>query len=198
MRNRALLLALLASLAGCQAVQDVLAAADKPTARVTAVHFADLSLQGIGLVFDVEIRNPYSVSLPLLGMDVALSSRGKQFLSGASEVSGTVPAKGSRTVPVRADVDFAGMRPVVTAVTPAPLVPWKAALTRSVDAPGVGRLALPLSKSGELPVPTVPGVSLKRIEWRKLTLDEAQAVLHVDLKNTNSFVLDLVSRGYEL
>ena len=131
-------------------------------------------------------------------MDVALSSRGKQFLSGASEVSGTVPAKGSRTVPVRADVDFAGMLSVVTSVKPGAVVPWKADLTLSVDAPGVGRLALPLSKSGELPVPTVPGVSLKRIEWRKLTLDEAQAVLHVDLKNTNSFVLDLVTLGYDL
>lgn len=190
--------AAIVALSGCQAVQNTLAGMDKPTARVTGVQFADLSLQSIGLVFDVEVQNPYSVGLPLLGMDVALSSKGQQFLSGASEVSGVVPAKGLRTIPVRTSVTFAGLLGVLKAVKPGALVPYVADLTLSVDAPAVGKLALPLSKEGELPIPAVPSVSLKRIEWKKLQLDEAQAVFYLDLGNTNSFALDLGRFDYDL
>ena len=58
-----------------------------------------------------------------------------------------------------------------------------------MDAPVVGRLALPVRHRSELPVPTVPDVSLKTVEFETLKPDEVKAVLAIDVSNGNAFAL---------
>ena len=194
----ALLSALCLSLLACDTLQDVLTAMDKPSARVQAVRFGDLSLDAATLLFDVEISNPYSVPLPLLDADYKLASTGTAFLSGTADIGGTIPANGSRTVTLPATVAFANLLKSVQGVKLGSLVPYQADLSLAVDAPGVGRLALPISKKGELPVPNVPRVSLSSVRWDKLTLGEAAATLSIDVTNTNQFKLALQQMGYDL
>ena len=189
-------MALMAS--GCESLQSLLGSADKPSVRVTGVHFQDLSLESLKLVFDTEVTNPYEVPLPLVNLDYSLSSAGKEFLSGKAPVQGSIPAKGSQVVPLPAALSFVPALKVLEGVKPGSIVPYEARLKLSVDAPVVGILALPVSHSGSLPIPALPEVHLPQVEWKSLSLDSASAVIHLSVKNTNQFPVDLQKLAFGL
>lgn len=192
--NRPALTIVILLLGGCQAM-DRLA---KPSASIKGVHLQDFTLQAATLLFDVEVANPYSVPLPLADIEYRLASAGKTFLSGQAPVSGSVPAGGKRVLPVPARVTFSDFLAIMENIHPGELVPYSAALGLTVQPPGVGPLHLDLNKEGEFPIPTVPEVSLDRVEWQTLTLDQAGATLHVRVKNTNRFPIDLSRLAYAL
>jgi LEA14-like dessication related protein len=99
---------------------------------------------------------------------------------------------------VTAAVRFADLLRVLSGVKPGALVPYAADFKVGVDAPGVGRLTLPLRKEGEVPIPTVPDVRLTKVEWTRLELTEARAVLHLAVDNRNAFAVDLARLGFDL
>jgi len=184
---------------GCASMQDVIAGLDKPAARVTGASLQDLSLQGVGVLFDVEIRNPYSVPLPLLNLEYDLATEaGKPFIAGVAEMSGTVPAGGRRTVQLPANITFARLLETADDLKPGDVVSYDANLTMAVDAPGIGRMALPMRKTGKVPVPAVPNIELATITWDKLALAEASGAIQVKMVNTNSFTLGLNAMDYDL
>lgn len=194
-----LLLALLPGLVGCAQAQEFLGLSDRrPTARVVGASLQDWDLTSATLLFDVEIENPYGAPLPLVNLGYALSSRGEQFLSGQADIQGTVPAQGTRTVPVPMRVSFPELVAAARGVRPGQVVPYTADMTLAVDAPIVGRLSLPLRREGQLPVPAPPEVELARLRWEQLTLEEASAVLDLRMRNTNEFAMDLGELEYSL
>ena len=182
-------------MAGCAGLGDFVA---KPTVEIDAVRFADLSLSQITLEFDVGVTNPYSVPLPVTQAAFRLASRGTTFLSGASEEQGSIPAGGREVYPVRATVPFAALLSALSGVKPGAVVPFEAKLDLSVDTPVLGKITLPLSKSGDLPVPAVPDVSLPKIRLDNASLSDVAATLSIGLGNTNSFPLDLASGRFRV
>jgi len=87
---------IVALLAGCQSMQDLIGAAPKPTAHVIGAGIRGLSLENIVLLFDVEVDNPYATSLPLVDLRYSLASGGKTFLEGTVQPTGSIPPRGSR------------------------------------------------------------------------------------------------------
>jgi LEA14-like dessication related protein len=199
--HRFALLVLIASLVllgGCESVQKLLADMDKPTASIKGVRFASLSLDQVGLVFDIEVDNPYAVAMPLTNIDYGLASGGAALASGQASLDGVVPARGSRVIAMPVNLAVAELLKAGSDMRPGKVLPYKADLGLSVDAPGVGPLKLPMSHSGEVPVPAVPRISLQSVDFQSLTLSEASAVLKVDIENTNEFPIDLNALGYAL
>ena len=135
----------------------------KPTAEIVGAQIQNLSLTSTTLLFDVDVSNPYSTALPLTDADYALESRGVEFLNGAAELQGAIPAHGSKVVQLPVTVDFMQLLRAVDGVELGSVVPYDADLGLSVESPWAGVLRLPLSRSGELTVPS----------REDLTLDEA-------------------------
>lgn len=189
---------LLLLLCGCSALDGMLAGAQKPGARVVGVDIAGLSFDSVDLKFDVEVSNPYGVPLPIAAIDYALGTGGRPFLNGNTEEQGTIPAKGARVVPVTAKVGFMSLLETVSGIRPGAMVPYEAEIGFSVDVPGGQRLRLPVRDSGTFPVPTVPTVTLTQIKWESLSLNEASAVLGLEVGNGNSFSFNLDGLSYAL
>jgi len=192
-----MLLASAAMLGGCGVVGDLLDL-QKPTARVTGVSLRDVRLDAATLLFDVEVSNPYSVALPLVNVDYALASKGASFLSGKADVQGTIPARSSRTVSLPARVTYRELLSSLQGVRPGAVVPYTAEMGLSVDAPAVGALRLPVQKSGELPVPAAPDVTVSEIRWDAVTLDRAGGTVRLAVVNRNEFPLKLSKLTYAL
>jgi LEA14-like dessication related protein len=169
---------------------------EEPDVRVTGVALQGFSLEEVTLAFDVEVENPYSVALPLVDLDYALSSGGSPFLSGQSSLSGTVPAGSSRQVTLPATITYARLVHALSGVRPGAVIPYTANLGLSVDAPVLGRVRIPLRKEGELPVPAVPEVKIANVEWDRLGLNEARGRVTLEVANTNGFSLDLSKMTY--
>jgi LEA14-like dessication related protein len=184
--------------AGCQTLESILQTAPKPAARIIGTELKNLSLDRIDLVFNVEVANPYAVDLPLLDLAYNVSSGGTSLLQGSIKPSGAVPARGTSVIQLPARITFASLIRTLKGVRPGSVVPYKADLTLGVDAPVVGRLTLPLSKSGELPVPAAPEVELASFEIAKLGMDETKATAKLQVKNTNPFALNLSKLSIEL
>src|SRR6185295_16459536 len=96
----ATLVVLCVALASCESMNDLLKSAPKPTARVAGASLKGLTLEKVDLVFDVDIANPYDVSLPLTELGYSLNSGGQKLFEGSVQPSGTIPARGSKVVQV--------------------------------------------------------------------------------------------------
>ena len=184
--------------AGCQALEGILESSGKPTARIIGTELKNLSVEKIDLIFNVEVANPYAVNLPLVNLTYDVGSRGTSLLNGSIKPSGSVQAHGTSLIQVPARITFASLFKTLKGVKPGSVVPYQADLTLGVDAPVVGMLTLPMSKSGELPVPAAPDVELSSFEVAKLSLDETKATAKLQVKNTNSFALNLSKLSIEL
>ena len=191
-------LMLIAMLAGCQSMNDMLKMAPKPSARVADVKFRGVTLDKLDLVFDVEVSNPYSASLPLLRVSYQLASGGQKILDGALPTGTSIPASGSSLVALPVSVQFASLLRTLQGVRPGSVVPYEASFDVSVDAPVVGPRSLPVSHRGELPVPAVPDVSLVSFDVGAMSLDKVEATARLRVKNTNQFAVDLGMLSFDL
>ena len=141
--------ATLASATGCGIL-------DKPSAEILGVRLQDVSLTDATMLFDVKVDNPYAVPLPLSNVDYALSSLGQQFLTGKADVQGSVPAGGSKDLAVPVRISFLELIRAVKGARPGSAIPYKADLGLSVDMPVTGPLRVPMSRQGELSIPSAP------------------------------------------
>jgi LEA14-like dessication related protein len=180
---------------GCQSMQDIIGSAPKPTAHVIGASIRGLSLENIVLLFDVEVENPYATSLPLIDIGYSLTSGGMKFLEGTVKPTGSIPARGKQVIQLPATVQFSSLFATLKGLKPGAIVPYTADFKLGVDAPILGRIDVPLSKSGELPVPAVPQVELTSLAIGKLSLDQITASAKLQVKNTNQFPLDLTKLG---
>jgi LEA14-like dessication related protein len=194
-RFAAIALICAALVAGCQSMQDMIGNAPKPTAHVIGASIRGLSLQNIVLLFDIEVENPYAVALPLADLGYTLTSNGKNFLEGSMKPTGTIPSHGKQVLQVPATVQFSSLTSVLKGVKPGSVVPYTANFKIGVDTPVVGHVDVPLSKSGELPVPAVPRVEMASFAVEKLGIDQIKATAKLQIHNNNEFPLDLKKFG---
>jgi len=197
-RVAATLIVLCVALASCESMNDLLKSAPKPTARVAGASLKGLTLEKVDLVFDVDIANPYDVSLPLTELGYSLNSGGQKLFEGSVQPSGTIPARGSKVVQVPVGLKFSSVMAALKGVRPGSVVPYKADFSVGLDAPVVGRMNVPLSHSGEVPIPAVPDVSVVAFDVDSLNFDKVQATAKLNVKNTNQFPLDLSKLGFNL
>lgn len=185
-------------IAGCSSLQDAIDAAPKPTARILGAGVRNLSLQSLDLVFDVEVSNPYSVSLPLVDLTYTLGSGKQQFLAGGIKPSGSVPAKGSSVIQLPARLDLGAVLKTLSGVRPGAVVPYRAEIDVVVDAPLLGNMTLPLKRNGEIPIPAVPEITLVSFDVGELSLERISATAKLRVKNTNQFQIDLTRFRFDL
>ena len=181
--------------AGCQSMQDMIGGVPKPTAHVIGVSIRGLSLENVVLLFDVEVQNPYAAGLPLIDLGYSLTSGGTKFLEGTVTPTGSIPARGSQVLQVPATVPFSSLYTTLKGIKPGATVPYTADFRIGVNVPVLGKIDVPLSKSGEFPVPAVPQVELSSLAVGKLSLDQMKATAILQIKNTNQFPLDLTRLG---
>lgn len=184
--------------AGCKSLQDIAGMTQKPTARVVGSSIRGLSLQNAVLLFDVEVANPYAAPLPLADLSYTLHSNGRKILDGGVQPSGTVPARGTQILQLPVTVGFAPVLAAFKDVKAGSVLPYRVDFRISVDAPGVGKMEIPLSKSGELPIPAIPEVEVTKFEIGKLGLDQTNGTVKLQVRNTNQFPLDLKKLGMSL
>jgi LEA14-like dessication related protein len=189
---------LLVGLSACQSMRDALAAADRPTARITGASLADLSLDAADLLLDVEVANPYGVALPTPTFDYRLTTDDAQLLEGRYTAEGPIEANGRRTLRVPVGIVFADLLRAGRGVKLGDVLPYRADVTLSTTAPGIGEVALPLSRSGELPIPAPPTIALAGIDIDNLSLTSADLTVHADVTNPNAFRLALSTLNYDL
>lgn len=182
-------------LAGCAgALRDV----PRPSVVVEAVKLQGLTLQSVTLRWELRVENPYSVALPLDRIRYTVKTRNDTFLQGSLATEVSVPAHGTKRVPVSVNVPFDRLMSEVRAVESGTVVPYTGTLKLNVETPLTGSLTLTGRTDGEFPVPAPPILRLRHLTWDELSLQRARADLAFDVRNPNEFALSVQTFSYEL
>ena len=136
-------------------VRDLTALIEKPEAELTDISVGHVGHDGATLAGRIDVRNPYSHAIPVCEISYSLKSAGREVASGTMPDPGSLAAGGTTRldVPVKVPYDF-----LVSLVKDAGRdrdIDYEMRVGLTVDLPILGNFTLPLTKSGELKLPTL-------------------------------------------
>jgi len=198
--GRSLLLALLllssVGLGGCALLQ-TLAGDKRPELTFREVRFTGWSLDQVHLDVIYELDNPYDIPLSLASVAYDLEVEGRKILSGAPKEGLKIQPRKSQQLVFPASVRFLDVIPTVEALFRKSALGYRASGEIGVQTP-VGVIGLPLSKSGDIDVPTLPSIELASVSVPKKSLTQATVEVALDLTNRNDFAIPMAGIDYAL
>ena len=145
--------------AGCETTRDIQYDM-KPAVRLEAMRFGGVELDYATLLFDVEIDNPYRVSLPVQRLRYALISDGHTFLTATALDNVTVPPNTKKLLTLSDQVTYARLLRALGG-EPGSTIPFKAELTLSLDTPDSGWINLHAENEGNIVLPEPPEIKVE-------------------------------------
>lgn len=133
---------------GCSALN-----VQKPTGTITGMNVKSIDASGFTMNFDVDLKNPNTVALPLTAADYKLGLGGVNVVEGKAKPEGTIPAGGSKTVSLPVTLTYENLLAAENAILKGGGdVPYSLDGGLAVDAgmPMLGELRVPLQYSGTL------------------------------------------------
>ncbi|KOR32473.1 hypothetical protein TI05_07080 [Achromatium sp. WMS3] len=103
-------------------------------------------------MFNVDVQNPYAIALPLLDIDYNIVSEQNKLFSGQADLNTTIPAAQSKTIALPVQINYSDLIKVARLGS---TIPYQANIGLSFNAPVIGKMRLPLSKTGNLKIPTI-------------------------------------------
>lgn len=170
----------------------------KPDADLSGIHIPHISLHKAEIVVDVTIKNPNPVPIPLVDIDYLIESDGRKLVSGLIPDAGTIHAHGSEVVKIPVVLIFDDIKNTYSDIKPGSIIPYKVRVALLIDVPIIGRITIPLEKTGEIPIPYKPDVDVEKIKFKKFSFEQTDADLHLKLENKNDFDLGLNALDYEI
>lgn len=190
-----LALAAALTLAGCASL-DLAGIVKKPEVTVTGAEIELLTFDEARVRFDVALANPNPVGVSLAGFDYRLTIDGVELLTGTVEKAVSIPARGSSTIPVPVAFRYDALISAVASLTDAAESPYQMSVGFSFDVPVLGKVRVPGSLKGTIPVIRVPRVRVSGLRLEQLTLEAASLALSLEIRNPNGFPFTLEAMEY--
>ena len=191
----ALVLALALGMSGCESF-NLSGMLKNPEVSVSGAEIEQLAFDGARVRFDVKVSNPNPVGVRLAGFDYRLTLDGTEFLTGTVDQAVSIAARGASTIPVPVAFRYENLLAAVARLAEAAETPYEMAVGFSFELPVLGKVRVPASFKGVLPVLRAPGVSVAALRLDRLTLTAASLVLSLDIRNPNDFSLGLQGLDY--
>ncbi|PVV20053.1 MAG: hypothetical protein B6D79_14825 [gamma proteobacterium symbiont of Ctena orbiculata] len=187
-------------LQGCSSLEQVdrVMEGRKPTAQVEGVRLSGLDLEGLDLVFDVNIDNPNPFAIDLTGCDYDLQLFERSFLKGQQSRGLSLAAKSGSKVQVPLRLGFRQLLSTYQALKSAHQASYRLDLGLGFQMPLIGSLRLPINVEGDFPVPKIPQLRIKSLAIKQLSLEKADLLLQLQVDNPNNFSLLLEQLNYHL
>lgn len=170
----------------------------KPTARLTDTRLANINFQQADLVFDLAVDNRNPVAIKLAGLNYDLKIENHSLISGVTAKGLEIKPASTSTVQLPVTLKFDDLRKLPGELWQKDRFAYQLDTKIVVDLPIIGNYAIPLSKSGELPVPKLPDIKVKDVKVNKLSFMAAELVAQVEIDNPNAFDLGFSDFNYQL
>lgn len=170
----------------------------KPTARLTGTHLANINFEQADLVFDLAVENQNPVAINLAGLNYDLKIENQSLISGVTAQGLEIKPVSTSTVQLPVTLKFDDLRKLPDELWQKDRFVYQLDTKIVVDLPIIGNYAIPLSRSGELPVPKMPVIKVKGVKIKNLSLAAAEVVAQVEIDNPNAFDLAFSDFDYQL
>ena len=127
----------------------------KPTAAVTGMVVKGVDAKGFTMNFNVDLKNPNAMALPLTAADYKLGLAGMNVLDGKAKPEGSIPAGGSKSIVLPVTMTYenllAAEQGIVKSGGNVPYV-LDGGLSLNTGTPMLGDIRVPLQYNGTLPL----------------------------------------------
>ena len=169
-----------------------------PTARLVDARLAGIDFQQVDLVFDLAVENQNPVAIKLAGLNYDFKVENHSLLSGVTAQGVEIKPAATSTVELPLSLKFDDLRKLPGELWQQDRFEYQLNTKFVVDLPIVGNYAIPVTKTGELPVPKIPKISIKDIQIKKMGLKAAELLARVEIDNPNAFDLSFSHLDYQL
>jgi len=125
----------------------------KPTGNVTGMSVGEVNATGFTMNFDVDVKNPNTVALPLTAADYTVGFAGVNVAKGKAKPEGSIPAGGSKSVSVPVTITYESLllaeKAIIKSGGNSPYA-LDAGLSLNSGIPLLGDLRVPLQYNGTL------------------------------------------------
>jgi LEA14-like dessication related protein len=188
-----------ALLTSCASVQQLAQSSNlMPTARIAGVSLDSFSFDGVNMLFDLAISGATPAAATLSAVDWQLDFAGTRFLTGSTQENLVVTSGKETHLRIPATIGFSELFNTVTSLASADELPYRFQANLGIDVPVLGRVALPVSKSGALPAVHTPKISLDALDLQNLSIRGADLALRLNVDNPNAFGLAMQSLNYTM
>ncbi len=183
----------------CSALDSVMKdAVQKPRVSFTSAELTGLTFADADLLFVLEIENPNSFGVHMAGFDYDFRIDEASFVSGVSEDRLDIDAGGSSMVELPVNVTYSDLFSSFSSLIDKDESTYQIACGITFDLPVLGRIRIPVSREGEIPVLRFPKIRYGGLKVTNLTFSRAELELSMHLDNPNALSLNLSSLTYDL
>jgi len=183
-------------LVGCESLRDAVEAIHRPEVRIDDTELEALSFSGLTLRFDMEIRNPNPIGISLSGFDYELLIEGTSFVSGEVDEKIDIAARDRSIVPLPVELGFEEVVRTIRELEDREEAAYQLTSGFSFDLPVLGRVRIPVSTEGSVPILRVPGLEVRSLRLNSISLSGASLDLELELRNRNNFKIFIESLEY--
>ena len=170
----------------------------KPTAKLVGTRLAGIDFDKVDLVFDLAVENKNPIALKLAGLEYDVKIENQSLVSGVTAKGIKIKANATSTVPLPVTLKFADLKKLPGEIWGKDRLAYQLNTKFNLKLPVIGNYAIPVSTSGELPVPKLPGIKLSDVKIKKMNFTSAELVAQVEVNNPNDFKLALNQFDYAL
>jgi LEA14-like dessication related protein len=170
----------------------------KPEVSFSSAELTGLTFTDADLLFVLGIDNPNSFGVHMAGFDYDFRIDDASFISGISEDRLDIEAQGSSTVELPISISYSDLFSSFSSLTDRDESTYEIACGFTFDLPVLGRIRIPVSREGEIPVLRLPKIRYGGLELTNLTFTKAELELSMYLDNPNGLSLNLSSLTYDL
>lgn len=169
----------------------------KPEVKSFVPKIAGIDLQGLDMIFDIGVSNPYPTSIKTpkfkLGMDVL----GSQFIEKSDAATMDLPAMKTGLISVPVRVGYADLFKLYNNLQGQNEVDYT--IKGAMLLPVLGKdYELPLNYTGKFPVIRVPQFKVLAMRPYDITFSSAMVAVDTEVTNPNAFGLNFNGIGYNL
>ena len=184
-------LTLLLAMLGCQSLQNAADIVKDPRVSVTNAQIKSISPEGVSVTLTMDVDNPNPVPLNLSGFDYKFQVDGKQLMSGNQREALTISGNKQSEVEIPVTLRFRDLNKIFGDISDKDRINYKVSANAYVKLPVFGDLAYPASKSGELPLPKTPSISVNGFSIKRIGITSAKLNIDFKVSNPNNFGIDI-------
>ena len=168
-----------------------------PQVDFAGAKLTGLSFDTVDLMFDLRIRNPNSVGLKMAGFNYDFLINGNSFLKGNQDKGLDIQAGGESTVQVPISLGYVDLYQTFQSLRNQDNSVYQINFGLAFDLPVLGRVDIPVSTSGDLPLLKLPKVRLDTLSLNSVSLAGADLALRIRVDNPNAFSMLLEKLQYQ-
>ena len=170
----------------------------KPTAKLTGMNLNSIDFEKAELLLDFAVENKNPVTLDIAGLDYNLIIAEQSLISGVTAKGVKLKANSTSPVQVPVTLKFDDLKKLPGEIWGKDNFDYKLDTVINVMLPYIGNYAVPVTKTGQLPVPKLPKISIKGMNVKSLSFTTANVIAQIEIDNPNAFELALSNLDYQL